>query len=322
MKLLVLVLTLFAVPALCAPSPGADKETAAAKAHYAEGVHAYREGHYREAIQDFQAAYSAKPSGLLFFNIAQCYEKLGDLPNALRSYRDYLREVPKAPDRKTVLAAMHSIELRLAERGVQQLLVRSVPAGAQVQIDATPRGVTPLEVELAPGAHHLTLALSGYVTHERDFTVEPDRSMQLDLTLELAPRPDATAIAERPLSPPPLPPPADSGSAAEPPVHSLPPAATTVQTQRGTTPWFKSRALELGLLGTGGVALAGAIGFGIAAQKASHDLRALPGTQSQAEANALAGRAVADSRASNALYAAAGVLAAGGVTVFVLRGSF
>src|SRR5574342_658334 len=80
-------------PALAAPPrPGAKQavdQTAEAKARFKRGTDLYRQARYREAIAEFQAAYKLRPHGVLQFNIAQCYEKLGDIPAALTSYHAY-----------------------------------------------------------------------------------------------------------------------------------------------------------------------------------------------------------------------------------------
>lgn len=54
-----------------------------------------------------------------------------------------------------------------------KLLVASEPRGAEVLIDGQVVGTTPLEVELAPGSHELTLRKSGFTDRTRVFeTVE------------------------------------------------------------------------------------------------------------------------------------------------------
>lgn len=94
----------------------ADKGTAAAKLHFTEAKRLYFQARYREAILEYQAAYRAKPAGELHFNIAQCYERLDELPAALKSYETYLLEVPQAEDRMMVLSTMRTLHEKLAAR--------------------------------------------------------------------------------------------------------------------------------------------------------------------------------------------------------------
>ena len=110
---------------------------------------------YREAIEEFEAAYRLKPHGAIHYNVAQCRERLGEWPGAIGAYHDYLREVPDANDRASVEASIARLEARLATSGVQVLIVYSEPPGADVRVDGHPRGRTPVHVVLPPGAYDL-----------------------------------------------------------------------------------------------------------------------------------------------------------------------
>src|SRR5690242_17142451 len=94
----------------------APDATAEAKAHFNKGTAFYSQARYEEAIAEFEAAYRAKPHGVINYNLAQCYEKLGDIGKALSKYQDYLREVPDAKDRGTVEVAIANLQRRLDEQ--------------------------------------------------------------------------------------------------------------------------------------------------------------------------------------------------------------
>jgi hypothetical protein len=100
-----------------AAAPAKD-DKAAAKAHYAKATELYRQANYREAIESFKSAYKARPHGVIFYNLAQCYEKLGEVERALKSYEQYLGAVPNADDKATVVAAMDLLKKRLATLAV------------------------------------------------------------------------------------------------------------------------------------------------------------------------------------------------------------
>ena len=84
--------------------------------HYRAGVAHYKSGQYADAVSEFRAADAIRPSPVLSFNIAQCYEKLADLPNAKAAYQDYLRRAPNADDRAAVEATLASISQKLAQQ--------------------------------------------------------------------------------------------------------------------------------------------------------------------------------------------------------------
>jgi len=164
--------------ALAAPARADD--AADARIHYREGVRLYRAQKYRAAIVEFENAYRKKPHGNIQFNLAQCREKLGEWPAALRGYHDYLREVPEATDRAQVAALIRRLEEKLSETGVQVLLVYSDPLGAEVRVDGKVRGATPFHIVLAPGEYDLMLVRSGYATVTRAVTLAQRGSQVVD----------------------------------------------------------------------------------------------------------------------------------------------
>jgi tetratricopeptide (TPR) repeat protein len=163
-------------------------DLADAKKHFETGTSLYREARYREAITEFELAIqlsmTAKPeaAGVAHFNLAQTHEKLGDVGAALKSYREYLRLVPRAEDRARVQTIVANLEQRLA-RGVQDLTIASDPSGAAVTVDDKPRGVTPLTLELPYGTHQVKVAHPGYELVIRSLELTPQASVRLDLSL-------------------------------------------------------------------------------------------------------------------------------------------
>lgn len=183
--------------ALVAVSAGAaDDTTEHARRLFQTGRELYQQARYREAIAEFERAYALKPHGAIQFNIAQCFEKLGDLSSAIESYKRYLAEVPKAEDRATVLLVIGNLEQRQRESTPQRLTVRSAPAGATVAVDGEPRGTTPLDLEVKPGRHALELSLPKYLTATREVSTGWEKPTEVDIILELAP--PAPTIWNRP----------------------------------------------------------------------------------------------------------------------------
>jgi len=73
---------------------GGSAPDAAASARIAElnetGARAYAERNYRTAIEKFVEAYAIDHDPNLLFNIARCYEKLGDLGAAIEKYEAFV----------------------------------------------------------------------------------------------------------------------------------------------------------------------------------------------------------------------------------------
>ncbi len=308
------------LPAAAQAAPKQD-DVAQAKAHFKKGTELYRQARYREAIAEFEAAYKAKPHGVLHYNVAQCHEKLGDIPAALKSYHEYLRETPNAEDKSEVLAAMSNLEKRLAATGVQQLLVYSDPSEAEVWVDGHAKGRTPFSIVLPHGTHSVSLVKPGYRTLTRETVLAPDRSVELDLTLQKGPSSTPVAV--------PLPPPpaalaaAGSSTPAPEPKPNLAPTPPSPLAQPGppAVAATKSRLWTWVALGAAAAAAGAGTYYALSARSDSNALT--DGTvRPQADAQRLHDDAQSKSRTANVLYAVAGAAGAAGVTLFFIEGSF
>lgn len=249
---LVVVLLAVSVPAPArADLPSTEAETEArrgqAKLKFDEGVNAFREHRYADAVQAFLKADSLAPSAALSFNIARSFERLNDASAALRWYRDYQRRSPRAENAAEVKARVSELAAKLGERGVQQLSVLSTPHGAAVTIDNRPLGVTPLTLDLPFGAHHVHLRLAGYRDQQHDIVLEP-RTPQ-DVTARMEPL--AVAATTGPLASP------------RPDSPAAPTAAAPASRRLGAAPWL--------VLGAGGVSLVAALSFELARSSAESE---------------------------------------------------
>ena len=176
---------------MAAPPPSVDASVQArAQAQHEQGAAAYREQRFREAIEHFLAADNVVASPANSFNVARAYEKLGESARALEYYRIYLERGPDPKNEQQVRARVDELEAALAKRGVQQMTVRSNPAGANVSIDGTARGTTPWTGELTLGRHEIVL---DHGSLERQLTVElvPERALDVNVTLAGGPDSDS-----------------------------------------------------------------------------------------------------------------------------------
>ena len=296
-----------ALPAWAAPRepPAATQQ---AKAHFRAGTELYRQARYREAISEFEEAYRLKPHGVVFYNLAQCHERLGDIHAALRAYHEYLRALPGAEDRVTVRAAMANLEGRLAASGMQQLLVYTDPPGAEVKVDGRARGSTPFAAVLSLGVHTIALSKPGFVELKREVVLARDRSMEIDVSLPRAGQAAAGALSDLSLRP--SPPQEASGG----------PAASLTAPGPKVSPTRRPRVFTWVAAGVAGAALAAGIAYGLAARSASDDLRRAE--HGGADAQRLADSASSRARKANILYGAAAAAGAAGVTLFFIEGRF
>lgn len=87
----------------------ADDRTEA-RTHYQAGVKHYAGGDYRSAIREFSAAQQLVPADLNNYNLALCYDKLGDAEPAIQYYRAYLDKVPSTDKRSEIEASIARLD--------------------------------------------------------------------------------------------------------------------------------------------------------------------------------------------------------------------
>ncbi len=83
-----------------------------------EGSELYAAGDYRRAAERFLQAYAVDQDPNLLFNVASCYEGLGDLEAAIEKYRVFLADPDADSDGRP--RAERAIERLTAELSVQQ----------------------------------------------------------------------------------------------------------------------------------------------------------------------------------------------------------
>ena len=139
------------------------------------------------------------------------------------------------------------------EFGGGRLSVTSVPPGARVLIDGKAAGTTPLTaLELAAGAHELTLELEGHDAHTSKLALQPGKAVSTDIAL--------TATPQEP--------------APEPAPASLPVAAPVAPSE---TPPPSKRKWPVWTMVTAGIAVAAAgvgLGLGLSYKSAISDYEA------------------------------------------------
>src|SRR5205823_10580632 len=85
-------------------------DRAEAKSHYQAGVKLYAGADYKGAIKEFSAAQQLAPADLNNYNLALCYDKLGDAEPAIQYYREYLDKQPNTDKRAEIEASISRLE--------------------------------------------------------------------------------------------------------------------------------------------------------------------------------------------------------------------
>jgi tetratricopeptide (TPR) repeat protein len=87
-----------------------------AKAHFRAGQNHYNLNEFAEALREFKEAYRLYPDPVFLYNLGQCERQLGRPEEAIRFYRSYLREQPRAANRQDVLHRIEELEETLRSK--------------------------------------------------------------------------------------------------------------------------------------------------------------------------------------------------------------
>jgi tetratricopeptide (TPR) repeat protein len=104
---------------------------AEARGLYDAGVSAYDGGRYAEALEHFQRAYELSGRAMLLYNIATAAERARQDELAVRTYEEFLANVPDTDLRERVETRIHELREQLARNGDRSSTADSpAPAGA------------------------------------------------------------------------------------------------------------------------------------------------------------------------------------------------
>jgi hypothetical protein len=96
--------------ALCFAARAHADDRTEARSHYQAGVKLYSGGDYPGAIREFSAAQQLLPADLNNYNLALCYDKLGDADPAIQYYRAFLDKQPGTDKRAEIEASISRLE--------------------------------------------------------------------------------------------------------------------------------------------------------------------------------------------------------------------
>jgi hypothetical protein len=112
------LLVLFAAVALTPLAARAQTEAQKreAKEHYEKATRLYEVEKYGDAIEEYQKVYLLVDDPNMLYNIGQAYRLWGKPEEAVRSYRNFLRRSPNAPNRADVEKKIADLEKAIEER--------------------------------------------------------------------------------------------------------------------------------------------------------------------------------------------------------------
>ena len=170
-------------PASAQGEPPPAHDLARARELDQQGVRAFREGHYRDAIKLFTEAYHLGGPSSEIWNIARCHQKLDEPEQADAEFERYLGQSDLTPEDR----AQATKELDELKKSPSMLSVDSDPPGATVLVDgkkpASGTGVTPTAVEVPPGKHAVRVEKSGVGAYDQEVEARYGRAILVQAKL-------------------------------------------------------------------------------------------------------------------------------------------
>lgn len=284
-----------------------------AKRHFDLGKVYYKQSEYNKAIDEFQKAYSLYAHSVILYNIAQAYEKEGNIPMALRFFREYLRAEPNAEDKHVILISIQNLEKKLQEKGIQQVGVYSTPSEAEVAINGKVVGKTPFAIELKPGKYTISLTKKGFLPIDKEFVVSPDRSIELDFSLN-----EMNVESPKPVY---VAPPGQEGKQEIKKEEAKPIIKEEIAKGERSEEKGSGRLWTYIVGGTGGLMIGGGAVFGIMANSAESDLKSNKNiSRTQEQVQDLADNAQNYAMVANILYGAGAVAIICATLLFFVEG--
>jgi hypothetical protein len=162
------------------PGPRASPDDLArARVLDQQGVRAFRDGRYNDAIRYFDEAYKLGAPSSELWNIARCYLKLDQPEVANEALERYLAQTDLSAEDRT------NARRELEELGHRRstVTVASSPSGAIVSIDGRHVGRTPASVDVAAGEHVVTVHREGYAPYVERLEARYGRAVIVDARL-------------------------------------------------------------------------------------------------------------------------------------------
>jgi tetratricopeptide (TPR) repeat protein len=122
-----LTLALLAVTTRVAASPDRDPDTEVASREFQNGSALYAEEHYAEAITHFERARALRPLPAFDYNIARCYDRMGDWARAVERYRSFLAAQPADADAAVTRRRIAQLESRIQAPPPPALTIQAPP---------------------------------------------------------------------------------------------------------------------------------------------------------------------------------------------------
>ena len=297
---------LFVLAASCGlallPAVSRADDRATAQRLFEEGQTLFKAGNIAEACAKFDGAAAMVNTPGVRLNLARCWEKLGRTASAWTRYDEALAAAERVGDRAAATAARQgrtALEPRLTKL-VISFTDPSTSGGVEITRDGEtlPASVIGSDLPVDPGEHEVGAHAPGFKPWSTKVTVSGEGTTSRVSIPPLEREPTATPTPP-PTTETPAATPATDATSASPPSHAL--AITGLVTA-----------------GVGVVGLGLGTYFGLTAESKWHQANRNGNACADAACPSLTQQASNNASASTVLFITGGVLAAAGVTIWVV----
>jgi tetratricopeptide (TPR) repeat protein len=130
--------------------PARAADSGAAREAYEAATAAFGLGHYAEAAEKYETAFSLRPDPALLYNAAQAYRLAGNRPRALELYRNYLRLYPDRQNADEARNHVAALTKALEDEKSAPRAVAGSPAPPEGAPPTSPPPISPIEPAAPP----------------------------------------------------------------------------------------------------------------------------------------------------------------------------
>ena len=180
------------IPVAQARASGKKAAIKKAKFHWGLGAKFFKNGKYPEALAEMRKANLAIPLPATVFNMARCYQEMGQYAEAVEYFQQYMEE----GDNKKKLKRTEEALAELIPKAFGSVEITCDPAGANVQIAGIGAGPCPFVKEQVRAGKWIVIASAqGHTDARQQMTILPGERNKVALTLK---RPGLLSVTTEP----------------------------------------------------------------------------------------------------------------------------